>query len=286
MIGFIGLGTMGAPMCRNLAAKCGEKVLAFDVNPAPLERLKDHGVEAAASVRDVAARCNYIFLSLPGVPEVKAVCAGAASLMLYAHAGAYIIDLSTTTVALARELNSRFEAGGVHFADAPVARTRAAAEKGTLSIMVGGSEQVYQRIKPLLLHMGRDVTHCGAAGAGQATKLINNMVLFQNVVALAEALTLARKSGLSGTKVFESLMSGSADSFALRNHGINALLPEQFPERAFPVQYAMKDMEYLLELASQAKVELAGAKNAMAALERAAAAGFGEKYFPVLVKTI
>jgi 3-hydroxyisobutyrate dehydrogenase-like beta-hydroxyacid dehydrogenase len=105
-------------------------------------------------------------------------------------------------------------------------------------------------------------------------------------VALAEALTLARKSGLSGTKVFESLMSGSADSFALRNHGINALLPEQFPERAFPVQYAMKDMEYLLELASQAKVELAGAKNAMAALERAAAAGFGEKYFPVLVKTI
>lgn len=286
MIGFIGLGTMGAPMCRNLAAKCGEKVLAFDVNPAPLERLKEHGVEAAASVRDVAARCNYIFLSLPGVPEVKAVCAGPASLMLHAHAGTYIIDLSTTTVALARELNSRFEAGGVHFADAPVARTRAAAEKGTLSIMVGGSDQVYQRIKPLLLHMGRDVTHCGAPGAGQATKLINNMVLFQNVVALAEAVTLARKAGLSGTKVFESLMSGSADSFALRNHGINALLPEEFPERAFPVQYAMKDMEYLLEFAQQAKVELAGAKNAMAALERAAAAGHGAKYFPVLVKTL
>lgn len=286
MIGFIGLGTMGEPMCRNLAEKSGEKVLAFDLDAAPLERLKAQGVEAASSVRDIAERCSHVFLSLPGVPEVKTVCAGPGSLMLHAHAGTYIVDCSTATVALARELHSRFEARGVHFADAPVARTRAAADKGTLAIMVGGAEQVYRRIKPLLAHMGTDITHCGGPGAGQATKLINNMVLFQNVVALAEALTLARKSGLSGTKVFETLMTGSADSFALRHHGIKAMLPDEFPERAFSVQYALKDMEYLLEFARQVKVELTGAKNAMAALERAAVAGNRTKYFPVLAKTI
>jgi 3-hydroxyisobutyrate dehydrogenase-like beta-hydroxyacid dehydrogenase len=286
VIGFIGLGVMGEPMCRNLAEKSGDEVLAYDLERGPLERLKGAGVQAAESVREVAERCNMVFLSLPGVPEVKTVCAGPGSLMLHMRAGSYIIDLSTVTVALARDLNSRFTARGIYFADAPVARTRSAAEKGTLSVMVGGTEQVFRRIKPMLACIGSDITHCGGPGAGQATKLINNMVLFQNVCALAEALTLARKAGLSGTKVFESLMLGSADSFALRHHGINAMLPDEFPERAFSVEYALKDMEYLLEFAKQVRAELKGAQNAMAALERAAVAGNRKKYFPALVKTI
>ena len=286
MIGFIGLGVMGEPMCRNLAEKSGEDVLAYDLDAAPLERLKASGVQPAASVREIAERCNMVFLSLPGVAEVKNVCAGPGSLMLHMRASSYIIDLSTVTVALARDLHERFSARGIDFADAPVARTRAAAEKGTLSVMVGGTEQVYKRVKPLLAHIGSEITHCGGPGAGQATKLINNMVLFQNVAALAEAITLARKSGLSATKVFETLMLGSADSFALRNHGMKAMLPDEFPERAFSVEYALKDMEYLLDFARQARAELKGARQVMEALERAAAGGNGKKYFPVLVKTI
>jgi 3-hydroxyisobutyrate dehydrogenase-like beta-hydroxyacid dehydrogenase len=282
MIGFIGLGVMGEPMCRNLAAKCGDDVLGLDLGPAPLERLKTFGVQAASGVREIAERCSTVFLSLPGVPAVKEVCG---SLMLHMHSGTYVVDLSTTTVALARELNSRFEARGIQFCDAPVARTREAAEKGTLSIMVGGSEAVFNRVRPLLAHMGREITHCGAPGAGQATKLINNMVLFQNVVALAEALTLARRSGLSGTKVFETLISGSADSFALRNHGMKALLPDEFPERAYSVDYALKDLAYALEFAQQAGVDLPGARRARSILQRAKDAGYGDRYFPVLVKT-
>jgi 3-hydroxyisobutyrate dehydrogenase-like beta-hydroxyacid dehydrogenase len=206
--------------------------------------------------------------------------------MLHLRSGSYVIDTSTTTVALARDLNSRFAARGIHFLDAPVARTRAAAEEGKLSVMVGGTEPVFKRMKPTLLHIGSDVTHCGAPGAGQAMKLINNMVLFQNVVALAEALSLARKAGLSATKVFDALSKGSADSFALRNHGMKAMLPDKFPERAYSVEYALKDMTYLLEFAKQARAELTAAKNAVAALERAAAAGNGKQYFPVLAKTI
>jgi 3-hydroxyisobutyrate dehydrogenase-like beta-hydroxyacid dehydrogenase len=286
MIGFIGLGVMGEPICRNLAAKSGEKVLAYDVDPAPLARLKEDGVETAASVRAIAERCNFIFLSLPGVQQVKTVCVGPGSLMLYMIAGSYIIDLSTVTVALTRDLQSRFSARGVYFADAPVARTREAAKKGTLSVMVGGTEQVYKRIRPLLAHIATDITHCGGPGAGQASKLINNMVLFQNVVALAEAMTLARRAGLSATRVFETMMLGSADSFALRHHGIEAMLSDEYPERAFSVEYALKDIQYLLEFARQARAELSGAKLAMSALERADAAGNGKRYFPVLVKTI
>jgi 3-hydroxyisobutyrate dehydrogenase-like beta-hydroxyacid dehydrogenase len=280
MIGFIGLGVMGEPMCRNLASKSGEQVLGHDLDRAPLARLKQHGVQAASSVQEIAERCSRVFVSLPGVAEVKTVCGQ----MLHMRTGSTIVDLSTTTVALARELYERFAARGIDFADAPVARTREAAQKGTLSVMVGGSEQVFARIRPLLAHIGEEITHCGAAGTGQATKLINNMVLFQNVVALAEALTLARKSGLDARRLFETLAKGSADSFALRNHGMKALLAEQFPEQAFSVEYALKDLGYALELADQMKVN--GAQNAKAALQRAAAAGNGKKYFPVLVQTL
>jgi 3-hydroxyisobutyrate dehydrogenase-like beta-hydroxyacid dehydrogenase len=286
MIGFIGLGVMGEAICRNLAKKASDDVMGFDIDPAPLERLKADGVVAAASVREIAERCNIVLLSLPGVPEVKNVCAGPASLMLHMRSGSYVIDTSTTTVALARDLNSRFAARGIHFLDAPVARTRAAAEQGKLSVMVGGTEAVFKRMKPTLVHIGTDITHCGAPGAGQAMKLINNMVLFQNVVALAEALSLARKAGLSATKVFDALSKGSADSFALRNHGMKAMLPDQFPERAYSVEYALKDMGYLMEFAKQARADLTAAKNALAVLERAAAGGNGKKYFPVLAKTI
>jgi 3-hydroxyisobutyrate dehydrogenase-like beta-hydroxyacid dehydrogenase len=286
MIGVIGLGVMGEPICRNLAKKSGEKVFAFDLKQPPLERLKANGVEAASSVREIAERCQVVFLSLPGVTEVKTVCAGPGSLLLHMRSGGYVVDLSTTTVALARDLHSRFTARGIYFADAPVARTRSAAEKGTLLTMVGSTEPVFKRLRPWLAHFATDIAQCGPPGAGQATKLINNMVLFQNVVALAEALSLARKSGLSATKVFETLARGSADSFALRNHGMNAMVPDDFPENAFSVAYALKDLEYLFEFAKQAKIELPGARHAMAALERAAVAGNREKYFPVLAKTL
>ena len=286
MIGFIGLGVMGEPMCRNLAQKGGDKVMAYDVDSASVERLRSSGVQAAASIRELAEKCNYVFLSLPGVQEVKAVCAGPGSLMLHMKAGSYIIDLSTTTVALARDLASRFSARGVHFVDAPVARTREAAEKGTLSVMVGGAEPVFKRLKPMLAHLGTEITHCGGPGAGQATKLINNMVLFQNVMALGEALNLARRAGLSATKVFATLSKGSADSFALRNHGMKSMLTDDYPERAFPLAYALKDMEYLLEFAKQAKADLKGAKRAMEVMEKSAVAGNRKRYFPVAIKSL
>ena len=286
MIGFIGVGVMGEPICRHLARKSGREVMAFDVSPEPLERLKAHGVKVASSVREVAERCDTVFLSLPGAKQVKEVCVGQASLLIHMKPATYVIDLSTTALAVARDVAQRFQAKGVSYIDAPVARTRHAAEAGTLLVMVGCSEALFARVRPLLEHFASDVVRCGVAGAGQAMKIINNMILFQNVAAIAEALAVIRRLGLDPEKAFEVLAKGSADSFALRNHGMKAMVPNQFPERAFSVEYALKDTAYALELSKMTRIELSGLKNAKALLEKAAAAGHTTEYFPVIAKMV
>jgi 3-hydroxyisobutyrate dehydrogenase-like beta-hydroxyacid dehydrogenase len=286
-LGFIGLGVMGEPMCRNLAAKSGRKVIAHDLRPEPLARLAAQGVASARSIAEVAAAADVIFLSLPGEPEVRAACLGKNGLLTVSRPGQVFVDCSTAPVSLARELAAAFAARGAHFADAPVARTCQAAIDGTLSIMVGAHETLYRRIEPLLGCMASDVTLCGAAGAGQAVKLLNNMVLSITVVALAEALAVAKASGAVDPKVlFETLAKGSADSFALRNHGMKALLPESHPERTFPVAYMLKDVGYALELARSAGLDLQGAGTARRLLEETAALGLGEAYHTALIEAV
>ena len=286
MIGFVGVGVMGEPICRHVASKSGKEVLAYDVSPAPLERLAAHGVKAAASVKEVAERCEAVFLSLPGAAQVKEVCIGQGSLLTHMKPATYVLDLSTTPLALARDLAARFQAKGVSYIDAPVARTRAAAEEGRLLVMVGCKETLFPRIKPMLDTFATDVVRCGVAGAGAAMKIINNMLLFQNVAALAEALAVIRKIGLDPEKAFDVLAKGSADSFALRNHGMKAMVPNKFPERAFSVEYALKDAGYALELARMTRIELTGLQNAKALLDKAAAAGHTTEYFPVIAKMV
>jgi len=285
-IGFIGLGVMGEPMCRNLARKSGAAVIAFDLRPEPLERLRTDGVAPAASVQEIVARAEIILLSLPSGSAVAAICTGEDGLVAQSRAGQAVIDLGTSPVKLMRALGAQFEQRGVDFADAPVARTRAAAEAGTLSVMVGAREQTFRRVEPLLAAFATEITHCGEVGAGQLTKILNNMVLFETGVALAEALALARRGGLDPALLLATLAKGSADSFALRNHGMKAMLPGMFPERAFSAQYALKDISYALECARDAGLKLPGAELARTCLEQAIAQGLGEQYWPVIAKVI
>jgi hypothetical protein len=283
-LGFIGTGVMGEPMCRNLARKSGARVIAWDLAAAPLERLRAQGVEIAASAAEVAAKSGVLFLCLPGGAQLKALCD--ATLLPAARKGQTIVDLGTSGVGLARALAPRFAARGADYADAPIARTREAAQKGTLSIAVGASPEVFARIEPLLRCMGSDVTHCGGVGNGQAVKILNNMVLFQTVNALAEALALGRRAGVEPALLFEALSKGSADSFALRNHGMKAMLTGQYPERAFSVAYAAKDNGYALELGRETGVRLRGAALLEQVLEEARAAGFGDAYWPVIARIV
>src|SRR6187399_1995897 len=285
MIGFIGVGTMGEPMCRNLARKSGATVLAADRNAEPLERLAADGVKRA-SLDEIVANCRTIFLSLPGGKEVEEVTLGGDGILAKVTMGYTVIDTSTAPVSLARRLYAEFEGKACAFADAPIARTRQAAIDGTLSIMVGGTRTTFERIEPLLRHLASEVTHCGEAGAGQAVKILNNMILFQTVVALAEALSIARANGIDGKILYETLTKGSADSFALRNHGMKAMLPGVFPERAFSTEYALKDLSYALELAGDAGFKLRGAELIGTILQEAIDAGSGDNYFPVIAKHI
>lgn len=285
IIGFIGVGTMGEPMCRNLARKSGATVLAADRDPAPLQRLAADGVKTA-SLDEIASSARTIFLSLPGGKEVEQVCLGDGGLVDKVKLGWTVIDLSTSPVSLARRLYAEFEGRASAFADAPVARTRQAAIDGTLSIMVGGTPDCFTRIEPLLRLMASEVTYCGEAGSGQAVKILNNMILFQTVVALSEALTIARAHGVDGKVLFDTLTKGSADSFALRNHGIKALLPGVFPERAFSTEYALKDLSYAIAMAEEEGVPALGADVARELMERAVELGHGKEYWPVLLRAI
>jgi 3-hydroxyisobutyrate dehydrogenase-like beta-hydroxyacid dehydrogenase len=288
VLGFIGLGVMGEPMCRNLARKSGARVVAYDTRSGPLDALAADGVERAGSVAEAAARAATIFLCLPGEAQVRSVCLGRDGLVAHARARHTVVDMSTVPVALARELGAAFAARDVAFADAPVARTAQAARDGTLSIMVGAEPALFDRLRPLLACMGTEITHCGPVGAGEAVKLLNNMVVAQTVVALAEALAVARASGAVDPEVlFATLTKGSADSFVLRNHGLRSLLPDRHPtEGAFPTTYIIKDLSYVLALAEAAGMSLEQAATTRRLMERTAAAGHGDRYYTAVIRTI
>jgi 3-hydroxyisobutyrate dehydrogenase-like beta-hydroxyacid dehydrogenase len=285
-LAFIGVGIMGEPICRNVARKSGLKVLAFDRDPAPLARLAATGVAAAESVAALAGACDVIFIVLPSGKHVEEVCIGEDGLLAHIRKGAIVLDLGTSPVALTRSLAAEFSAKGARYIDAPIARTRQAAEEGTLSIMVGADAETFAQIQPLLACCATDVTHCGPVGSGQIVKILNNMVLAETVVALSEALVVARRAGLDGKVLFETLAKGSADSFALRNHGMKAVLPNLFPERAFSTDYMRKDLGYALDLAEEVGAKVHGAELASRLLQEASKAGFGDFYWPVVSRVI
>ncbi len=284
-IGFLGLGVMGEPMCRNLAQKMGQQVIAYDTQAEPLNRLGST-IAPATSVAQVMQASDIVFLSLPSGEIVAEVARQADGLLAHARAGQTVVDLSTSPVNLTRDLFNEFKARGVTLIDAPVARTRAAAEAGTLSVMVGATAEQFAMVKPLIACFASEITLCGGVGAGQITKILNNMVVFETVVALAEARAIARRSGVDPKALFETLSLGSADSFVLRNHGMKAMIPGDFPERAFSVDYAAKDLRYALELAQQTGVDAAGAKNVQRLYGLSRAQGDKDAYHPVVSRVI
>ena len=289
-IGFIGLGVMGEPMCRHLLQKRDavgvERVIGQDLDPAPLIRLADQGLEQAASRDDLVAAADLILVSLPGGAELAALCLDDGGLLDRMREGRTLVDLGTSPMGLTRDLEARFAAKGVAYADAPVARTRAAAESGTLAILVGAGPELFARLRPILGCFASDVISCGGVGSGQVVKQMNNMVLFQTVTALAEALSVARRAGVDGEVLFEAMSKGSGDSFALRNHGRKALLPGEFPERAFPTRYARKDLGYAIELAREVGLVLEGAEVTRSLFDRAIERGLGDDYFPSVLEVI
>jgi 3-hydroxyisobutyrate dehydrogenase-like beta-hydroxyacid dehydrogenase len=285
-IGFIGLGVMGEPICRNLVTKSGASVVAFDLAPEPLARLRDLGAITAASTREVIDRSDALFLCLPSAKHVRAVFDGDDGILKNIRSGQIVIDLGTSSVSQTRDFAKQLQAKGAAWIDAPIARTRQAAQDGTLSVMVGATAQQFASVEPLIRCFATDVTLCGDTGAGQVTKILNNMVLFETVNALAEAVAVAKSNGVDPALLLDTLSKGSADSFALRNHGMKAIVPDNFPERAFSTEYALKDLGYALELAADAGITIRGAELIGRTLQDAIDKGSGGAYFPVIARHI
>ena len=245
-LGFIGLGVMGGPMSINLVTRSGHEVVAFDLSTESLDRVVDAGAERGASVVDVAEQAEVVFLSLPSIVQVEAV---AEELRSASNPPKIIVDMSTSDVTRTRALGASLAGKGVELVDAPVARLRQAAKDGTLLITVGATSERFADLQPLLSCMGSDIVHAGALGSGQVIKILNNMVVFQTMNALAEARAIGTAAGVDSKLLFETLTLGSADSFLLRKSALATLAVDNFPVKTFPTVYAIKDLNLALQLA-------------------------------------
>lgn len=284
-LGFIGVGVMGTGMCRNLALKSGSRVYASDLNPENVKAVEPAGA-VASSIKEISERCSVVFLSLPSIDQVEQVCIGEGGLASHAGAVKTVVDMSTSDVGRTRALAQRLQEAGITLVDAPVARSREAANNGTLLITVGASEPVFKELEPYLKCMGSDVLLCGDTGCGQVVKIMNNKVLLNTVHALAEAFSIAEKSGVAKDLLSHALSLGSADSFALKLTGANYLAKDDFPEKMFPTQYALKDLKLAITLADHVGGPKSLSQSTADALSLAVSQGYGQNYYPVIYRIV
>lgn len=284
VLGFVGVGVMGEGMCRNLLQKCGLLVHVADRQAENVARLAALGA-VASSVSTLRRSAKTVFLSLPSIDQVEDVCFGAEPLIVSGGTVKTVVDMSTSDVPRTRALAERLAAHDVRFLDAPVARSREAADNGTLLVTVGGPADLFESVAPWLRCMGSDVVHCGSVGAGQVVKIMNNMVLLSTVNALAEAMAIAEAAGVNKALLASVLRLGSADSFALRLTG-ERLAQDSFPEKLFPTAYALKDLRLALALAQASGITPAVARATAALLDEACARGYSMNYYPVIYRLV
>ncbi len=284
-IGFVGLGVMGMSMFKNLA-KYKELVLqGFDNDNTKLSNLKKLSLKQASNIEDIYKTNDLIITCLPGGKHVENLYYKE-NAMSFVKKDQIIIDMSTSQPDLMLKLEKDLKIKDAFIADAPIARTRQAAIDGTLAIMVGATNDIFRRIKPILELMGSDVMHCGPVGTGQFTKIINNMILFQNVLALSEASKIAEHYKIDTETLFKNISNCSGDSFALKNHGLKSIVQDYFPNPAFSVKYAQKDLSYALEMADQMGLSTPGSTTINNLFTKAIHEGYGDLYFPVIKKIL
>lgn len=252
-VGFIGLGTMGSHMSRNLL-KAGFPVCVYDVDMAAMQRLGDSGAHMAASIREVGERSDIVVLMLPNTPDVESVVYGEHGLAAHPPHQKLIVDMSTISPVAVREISASLAKKGIAFLDAPVSGGPVGAESGTLSIMVGGTTEAFGQALPVFQAMGTTVTHVGASGAGQTLKLCNQLICGINIQAICEALVLARAAGVDLAVMREVLMGGSAASWMLDKLGPAMIKGDA--SAGFRIDLMLKDLNLVQEMAFDLAVPL------------------------------
>ena len=272
-IGFIGVGNMGGPMCRNIIRNSNHDVLVFDLDPAALKLCTDLGATAALSVADVASRADVVISSLPKPEHVEAVALGAGGIAESARSGTVYIDLSTNSPAVARRVHEALAAKGILMLEAPVSGGTPRAQDGSIVIMVGGDEALCDAQRPLFSSFSGEVVHVGSVGNGSIAKLINNMLAFCNMAAAAEALVMGAKSGIDMKKLDQVISNASGFSSGYRSMS-NKAFARAF-EPTFALDLAHKDLRLALELADELGVPGMIAPQVMNLMRMARGMGLG-----------
>jgi 2-hydroxy-3-oxopropionate reductase len=252
-IGFIGLGIMGKPMARNLL-KAGHRVVVYDIVPSGMDDVASAGAEKGASPKDVAGRADIVITMVPDGPEMEQAILGPGGVIEGARKGATVIDMSSISPMVAQRVGAALEAKGIEFLDAPVSGGEPKAIDGTLAIMVGGKQEVFDKMEPILKTMGATVTLTGKVGAGNVTKLANQIMVAVNIAGMGEALALATKAGLDPEVVFNAVKAGLAGSTVL-----NVKAPMVYSRNfkpGFRIRLHQKDLRNALLAAESLKVSL------------------------------
>ena len=243
-VAFIGLGVMGYPMAGHLA-KAGHSVTVYNRTAAKAEKwATEHGGKSAATPREAASGAEFVFVCVGNDDDVRHVTLGADGALAGMARGATLVDHTTASASLAVELETAAKLKGIGFLDAPVSGGQAGAEGGTLTIMVGGEAGTFSAAEPVMKAYGRAVTLMGAAGAGQLTKIANQICVAGNLQALAEALNFATRAGLDGARVVDVISKGAATSWQMENRG-KTMVEDKF-DFGFAVDWMCKDLDIAL----------------------------------------
>ncbi|MCR5033054.1 MAG: 2-hydroxy-3-oxopropionate reductase [Lachnospiraceae bacterium] len=243
-IGFIGLGIMGKPMVANLL-KAGHEVVAYDVIPANVQAVVEKGAVAASSSKEVAEQCSLIITMLPNSPHVKSVVMGKDGVLEGAKEGTILVDMSSIAPLASQEICKACAEKGVKMIDAPVSGGEPKAIDGTMSIMVGGDKAVFDEVYDILMTMGGSAVHCGDIGAGNTTKLANQVIVALNIAAVSEAFMLSTKAGVDPQKVFDAIKGGLAGSTVM-NAKVPMILDGNF-KPGFKIDLHIKDLQNALD---------------------------------------
>lgn len=282
-IGFIGIGIMGKPMSLNLI-KAGYPLIAYDINPKPLEELKKKGAVIGQSIKDVASQSNIIITMLPKSEDVEKVILGENGVIEGVKGNSIIIDMSTIDPSVSRRIAQVFLTKNIKILDAPVSGGKIGAEAGTLSIMVGGDEDVFRECMDIFKAMGKDIFYCGPNGNGEVIKIVNNFLGAIQSMATAEALSIGVKAGVD-LKTLADVISVSS--------GQNSFLKSVCPARAFKgnfepgftVELMYKDLELAITLAKEQGVPLLMGALTHQMYLYLKSSGLGKKDFSIVIKS-
>lgn len=272
-IGFIGLGIMGKPMAKNLL-KAGYKLVILDLNQSSMDELVSMGAEKSTNPKEVGAKCEFIITMLPNSPHVKEVVLGKNGLLESLKEGSVFIDMSSISPIVSRELYQKLEGIGVEMLDAPVSGGEPKAIDGTLSVMAGGKKDVFDRCYPILKAMAGSVVHTGSIGAGNVTKLANQIIVALNIAAMSEALVLATKAGVEPELVYQAIRGGLAGSTVLDAKA--PLVMDRKFNPGFRINLHIKDLSNALDTSHEIGVPLPLTSAVMEILQALKVDGLGE----------